>query len=117
MLRAFYRGFPDWNDDHDEPVVEGDRVTIGWRQGGTHTGTFVLPGMSPIAATGKSVKIPEQRFFYTLNAGLISEIRPDPIPGGAPDGILQQLGVPESSVCRKLSTGAHFSPHEKSYGL
>lgn len=94
MLRALYAGFPDWHYDHDAPEVEGERITIRWRQGGTHTGIFALPGIEPIAASGRTVRIPAQHFHYRVKGDRIVEIRPDPIPGGAPRGILEQIGVP-----------------------
>ena len=93
MLRALYAAFPDWHYDHDAPEWLGDAVAIKWRQGGTHLGTWTLSGMPPVPATGKPVKILEQFFFYQLQGGQIVEICPDPVPGGAPAGILEQIGV------------------------
>ena len=93
MLRALYTGFPDWHYDHDPIEVRPDSFAVMWRQGGTHIGTWNLPGMDPIPPTGKPVRIPEHYFFYKVAGGRIVEIRPDPIPGGAPRGILQQIGV------------------------
>jgi predicted ester cyclase len=94
MLRALYTAFPDWRYDHDPPELRGETIAIRWRQGGTHTGTFVLAGLDPVPATGRRVRIPEQYFFYTVRSGAIAEIRPEPIPGGAPRGILEQIGHP-----------------------
>jgi predicted ester cyclase len=93
MLRALYAGFPDWHYDHDPIEVHPDCYAIKWRQSGTHTGTWDLPGMNPIPPTGKSVRIPEHYFFYKVRDDKIVQIRPDPVPGGAPRGILQQIGV------------------------
>ena len=94
FLTALYAGFPDWNYDHDDPVRENDgSYYILWRQGGTHKATLDLPGFAAVPATGKSVIIPEQRFFYLVGAEGLTEIRPDPIPGGAPRGIFEQIGV------------------------
>jgi len=93
MLRALYTGFPDWHYDHDPIEVRPDCFAVKWRQGGTHTGTWNLPGMDPIAPTGKAVRIPEHYFFYKVRGDKIVEIHPEPIPGGAPRGILQQIGV------------------------
>lgn len=93
MLRALYTGFPDWHYDHDPPRRNGEILSVRWRQGGTHTGVFALPGLEPIAPTGRTVLIPEHDFFYRARADLLVEIRPDPVPGGAPRGILQQIGV------------------------
>ena len=93
MLRALYTGFPDWNYDHD-PIEFHERVyAVKWRQGGTHLGVWAMPGMDPIPPTGRSVKIPEHYFFYKVKGNHIVEIRPDPVPGGAPRGILEQIGV------------------------
>jgi len=92
FLRALYAAFPDWQYEHDEPEVRADEIAVKWRQGGTHTGTLALPGIE-VAATGKKVRIPDQFFFYQLREGQIVQIRPEPIAGGAPLGILEQIGV------------------------
>ena len=94
MLRALYTGFPDWSYAYDGVELNDGVYAIKWRQGGTHTGTWNLAGMPPITPTGKSVRIPEHYFFYRIRDDKIVEIHPDPIPGGAPRGILEQIGVP-----------------------
>ncbi len=94
FLAALYRGFPDWHYDHDDPVWrEGGSIAVKWRQGGTHTATLEFPGFDAYAATGKSVTIPEHFFYYRVEEGALEEIRPDPVPGGAPRGIFEQIGV------------------------
>ncbi len=95
MLRALYAAFPDWSYDHDPPEARGEVIAVLWRQGGTHTRALVLPGRDPIPATGRTVRIPDQRFFYRVRDGKIAEIRPDPVPGGAPEGIFAQIGLRE----------------------
>ena len=94
FLAALYRGFPDWSYEHDEPVIFED-MTYGvkWRQGGTHTGPLEFPGFDGVMATDKSVVIPEHYFFYRVYKNKLVEIRPDPVPGGAPRGIFEQIGV------------------------
>ena len=69
FLRALYTGFPDWHYEHSFPEVEGEMIVVKWRQGGTHLGTFAMPGIEPVPATGKKVTIPEQRFRYRLRDG------------------------------------------------
>jgi len=93
MLRALYTGFPDWHYDYDPVEVNDGIYAVKYRQGGTHAGTWTLAGMEPIAPTGKRVQIPEHYFFYKVRGDKIIEIRPDPVPGGAPRGILEQIGV------------------------
>lgn len=94
FLTALYRGFPDWHYDHDPPVVREDgSIGIKWRQGGTHTGTLHIPGFEVCPPTGREVRIPEHYFHYRVGPAGLTEIRPDPIPGGAPRGIFEQIGV------------------------
>ena len=94
FLKALYTGFPDWRYDHDPPEPRADGSwSIRWRQGGIHSATLALPGFEAVPATGRSVAIPEHDFFYRIAGGQIVEIRPDPVPGGAPRGIFEQIGV------------------------
>ena len=87
FLTALYRGFPDWHYDHDEPEPQPDgSIAVVWRQGGTHTGTLAFPGFDPVPATGRTVTIPEHPFFYRVTDAGLTEIRPQPVPGGAPRG-------------------------------
>ena len=80
-------------------ILEGDR---DWgpsqRRGGTHTGTFAWPGLEPVPATGRAVRIPEHFFFYRVRGDVLVEIRPEPVPGGAPGGILEQIVGERSPV-------------------
>ncbi|MDG2124758.1 MAG: nuclear transport factor 2 family protein [Verrucomicrobiales bacterium] len=94
FLTALYRAFPDWHYDHDPPTLQPDgSIAVTWRQGGSHTATLEFPGFDPVPATGKTVTIPPHPFFYHIDETHLTEIRPDPIPGGAPRGIFQQIGV------------------------
>jgi hypothetical protein len=93
FLRALYAAFPDWAYDHDEPELRGDEIAVKWRQRGTHTGALFLPGAAAVVPSGKKVEIPEQFFFYRVRDDRIMEIRPEPIPSGAPQGILEQIGM------------------------
>jgi predicted ester cyclase len=93
MLRALYAGFPDWHYQHGPPELREGMIAVKWRQAGTHTGTFALPGIEPVPATGRKVQIPEHFFFYVVRGDKITEIRPEAVRGGAPGGILEQIGI------------------------
>lgn len=94
FIGALYTGFPDWHYEHDPIEIRRDGIiAVRWYQGGHHTGTLALPGFGSVAATGKKVQIPPHYFFYKVAGDLITEIRPDPVPGGAPRGIFEQIGV------------------------
>jgi predicted ester cyclase len=94
MLTALYTAFPDWSYDYDSVEVHGDLYAVKWRQGGTHTGVFAMPGLDPVAPTGRTVRIPEHYFRYRVTGDKITLIYPEAVPGGAPRGILEQIGVP-----------------------
>lgn len=95
MLTALYAGFPDWTYEYDEIEDRGQgNFAIRWRQGGTHRGTWAMTGMDPIPATGRPVLIPRQYFYYRIVQRQLAIIFPEPILGGAPRGILEQIGVP-----------------------
>jgi predicted ester cyclase len=98
MLRAIYAGFPDWHYEHDAAEFRQDVIAVKFRQGGSHTGPLAMPDLAPIEPTGRKIKIPEHYFFYKLRGDKIVEIRPEPVPGGAPHGILEQLGVQGPSL-------------------
>ena len=94
FLAALYGGFPDLYYSHDEPeLLEDGSFAVFWRQGGTHTGILDFPGFESVAATGKLVDIPPHHFFYKIGEAGLTEIRPDSVPGGAPRGIFEQIGV------------------------
>jgi predicted ester cyclase len=94
MLNALNTGIPDWHYDHEPPQWQEDLIAVNWRQGGTHKGVFAMPGLDPVAPTGRTVNIPEHYFFYRVAGERIVMIRPEVVPGGAPRGILEQIGVP-----------------------
>jgi len=99
FLAALYAGFPDWSYDYDEPVRRDEgSYSILWRQGGTHTAELAFPGFDAVRATGKTVVIPKQHFFYRVDSAGLTEIRPDPMPSGAPRGIFEQIGVEQSPL-------------------
>jgi hypothetical protein len=94
FLAALYAAFPEWDYQHDAPESLGaDRFAVKWYQSGKHTGALTLAGLASIPPTGALIRIPEQLFSYHILADQIIEIRPDAVPGGAPWGILEQLGV------------------------
>jgi len=94
MLGALYTAFPDWRYEYDEIENRGqNNFAIKWRQGGTHNGAWNLPGMDGIAPTGKQVRIAPHYFYYRVANERLSIIFPEPVVGGAPRGILEQIGV------------------------
>ena len=94
FLAALYRGFPDWAYENEPPRrLKDGSWAVRWKQGGKHTGRLEFAGFPGVDPTWRKVEIPEHDFFYRLEHGKLVEIRPDPIPGGAPRGIFEQIGV------------------------
>ncbi|HEY0201727.1 MAG TPA: hypothetical protein VGC24_08555, partial [Burkholderiaceae bacterium] len=58
-----------------------------------HSRILALPDFPPVAATHRPVLIPEHYFYYRVSDDGLIKIRPDPVPGGAPRGIFEQIGV------------------------
>ena len=94
FLGALYRAFPDWTYDHEPPEKLGDELyAVKWKQGGTHTRRLHFPGFDPVEPTQVYVRLPKHYFYYKVRNNLLTEIKPDPVPGGAPQGIFDQIGV------------------------
>ncbi|MGI9436874.1 MAG: nuclear transport factor 2 family protein [Geminicoccaceae bacterium] len=94
FLQALYTGFPNWSYENDAPELAGGSCwRVNWLQGGTHTEALALPGFPAVPATGRKVQIPKHFFYYEVTSDVLLEIRPDPILGGAPRGIFEQIGV------------------------
>ena len=76
------RSFPDWTEEIEDIIAEGDKVVTRFRSHGTHKGEF-----QGIAPTGKRVTISEVA-IYRIENGKIAE------QWGFPDvfGLQRQLG-------------------------
>lgn len=77
------KSFPDWHEQVEDIVAEGDRVAIRIHSTGTQLGAF-----NGIPATGRKVSI-EEFHIFRLEHGKIAE------QWGMPDvhGLLEQLGA------------------------
>jgi SnoaL-like polyketide cyclase len=98
-LTALYAAFPDWRYQNDEAELHPDgSISIRWSQEGTHTEAWFLAGAPAVPATRRRLQIPKQFFSYKLAGGKIVEIRPEPIHGGVPEAILDQMGPTEITL-------------------
>jgi len=82
--------FPDWHEQVEDIVAEGDRVVIRIHSTGTQLGAF-----NGIAPTGKKIAI-EEIHIFRLDHGKIAE------QWGMPDvhGLLEQLNAPGRSAAK-----------------
>ena len=95
-MKGTLAGVPDFSfnatefKEHSESHVEMvSQIT------GTHTATLqnVIPGVPPLAATGKAVALPQERIHFTLQGQQVSQIRVEQVEGGGIPGLFSQLGV------------------------
>ncbi len=79
----FRAAFPDWREDIEEVVAEGNRVAARFKCSGTHMGEFM--GMPP---TGKRMEVTEVYFLTVVDGKIVDFV-------GVEDNLarLQQLGL------------------------
>ena len=89
MVRRAHVAFPDFHEELEEMVAEGDKVVMRYTITGTQLGQW-----GPVSPTGKRVRF-EEIVFLRFVDGKVAELR------GLPDNLaaLRQLGVvPTPSV-------------------
>jgi len=82
--------FPDWHEQVEDIIAEGDRVVIRIHSTGTQLGVF-----NGIAPTGRKVSIEEIHIFRLSDGKIVEQ-------WGMPDvhGLLEQLAPPGQSAIR-----------------
>lgn len=93
FIQSLHTAFPDFKFNETSASESGDTATIKHKITGTHTGTFNVPGLPPIPATGKKFALPEETSVFTFQGSKVSKYTAHPAPDGGLPGILKQLGV------------------------
>ncbi len=94
VMAGLTTAFPDLRFDIQQVTVNGNEATVNAVWSGTQTGPLNLPmpGMQPIAPTGKKVSV-KDAYVFTVRGDKVSQMRVEsPADGGIP-GALKQLGV------------------------
>ena len=73
LFTLAFQGFPDWYEDIQEIIAEGENVWVRVIATGTHTGDWNLFGV-PLPATGKRVRM-EMVFIWRIVNGKLVEGR------------------------------------------
>jgi len=71
LFNLAFGGFPDWHEDVEDMIAEGDRVWVRVTATGTHTGEWNLFGV-PLPPTGRSVTMP-MVFIWRIADGRLAE--------------------------------------------
>jgi predicted ester cyclase len=94
--KAILAAIPDWDFHTRDFREEGDKVFATDAITGIHTGTLaVIPGVPPVAATGKRISLTESQEIYTFRGNLISRFEVQ-APGGGVAEVYAQVGAPLS---------------------
>lgn len=100
LHRALNKAFPDLNfnlknvKEVNSNSVKGTVSLSGTQKNELNVN---IPGMKPIAATGKKIQLPEEPVEFTFENGKLTKLKVTPVAGGGVMGIYKQLGaeVPE----------------------
>src|SRR5262245_21242613 len=67
FIQSLHDAFPDFKFNETSASESGDTATIKHKISGTHTGTFNVPGMPPIPATGQKIQLPVETSVFTFS--------------------------------------------------
>jgi C-1 hydroxylase len=69
LFTLAFEGFPDWQEEIEDMIGEGEKVWVRVKATGTHTGDWILFGV-PLPATGKKITMRMVFFFRIINGKL-----------------------------------------------
>ncbi len=92
-MKAQLDAFTGYSENPTDLAEDGDTVRFTAHVTGTHTGTLALPGMAPIAPTGRKIALPPEPASVRVRDGKLVAYRVTAVPGGGIDGILAQIGA------------------------
>jgi C-1 hydroxylase len=70
LLTMAFVGFPDWYEEIEDMVAEGEKVWVRVKAMGTHSGDWNLFGV-PLPATGNKITMRMVFFFRIVNGKLV----------------------------------------------
>jgi hypothetical protein len=94
-MKALVTGIPDWKFNYKIGSESKNIVETKLRITGTHTREIPspMPGIKNIAATNKTIRMPEEKVTFTLNNNKIVNLNVELVEGGGIPGLLKLLGV------------------------
>lgn len=93
--RAMSAAMPDFSFNLSGARESGNKVFAQVHITATQTRemTLPIPGLKPIAPTGKHVALPAEDIAATVANGRITNLEVSPVAGGGVPGMLAQLGA------------------------
>ncbi len=71
LFEVAFKAFPDWHENIEDIIAEGDKVWVCVRATGTHTGEWNLSGV-PLPPTGRKVTM-MMVFIWRIDNGRLAE--------------------------------------------
>ena len=71
LFEMAFKAFPDWHEDIEDIIAEGDRVWVRVRATGTHTGEWNLSGVT-LSPTGNKLTM-MMVFIWRIAGGRLAE--------------------------------------------
>jgi len=95
LMKAVWQAFPDLDIAYSDVTVSGNLVQLYLQVSGTHRQLLQLdlPGIKPIAATGRKVVLPKQRVVCRVENDLVTEVFPEASPDAGLPGLLKGVGA------------------------
>jgi hypothetical protein len=92
-MRAQLAAFPDYSENPTDMKENGDRVSFVAHVTGTQKNALALPGMKPVAATGRRIHLPPEPAWVEIRDSKLAVYHVQAVEGGGISGILSQLGA------------------------
>lgn len=108
IMKALASALPDWLFHPRITLITDHHVMAMIQVTATHTHDLLLPGMPPVGATQKYIKVPKEMLSFTFDGDQVIEIRVEPVEGGDVTGLLAHLGVIPSESPTAAGTSVHF---------
>jgi steroid delta-isomerase-like uncharacterized protein len=70
LFTMAFEGFPDWYEEIEDMVAEGEKVWVRVKATGTHTGDWTLFGV-PLPASGNKITMRMVFFFRIVDGKLV----------------------------------------------
>jgi hypothetical protein len=94
-MKALVAGIPDWKFNYKIGRESNNIIETKVKITGTHTREMPspLPGLKNIAATNRTIRMPEEKVTFTFNNNKIINVNVEKVEGSGVPGLLKQLGV------------------------
>jgi C-1 hydroxylase len=70
LFTMAFEGFPDWHEEIEDMIAEGEKVWVRVKATGTHTGDWTLFGVT-LPATGNKIAMRMVFFFRIVDGKLV----------------------------------------------